>query len=291
MPQDATILLTPVGLVAMVMDTAIGFAIFWLGQFLYQKLFRRMALNEELFVRDNPAVAIALVGYYLGLVTALTGVLAKPATSFLERLNTLAGYGVIVIVLMLMGAWVGDRLILRHFDAAREIQQEQNIGAAAVEAGFHIANGLILSAALGGQDGIWWVGILGWAIGIAVLICVSFAYPTVAAYNVFGEICKRNNPAAGVALAGLLIATGNIAAVAFSPKFRTLPVGLLQYGLFLMVGLVALAIVRWIADWVLVPGVKISDEIVNQSIPNVGAGLIEAFSYIAGSFLIASRIC
>ncbi len=285
MPQDATVLFTQVS--RMAMDIALGFAIFWLGQFLYQKLFRRMALNEELFVRDNPAVAIALVGYYLGLVTALSGVLAKPATSILERLNTLAGYGVIVIVLMLVGAWVGDRLILRHCDAAREIQQEQNIGAAAVEAGLHVANGLILSAALAGQGGTWWIGILCWAIGLAVLVGVSFAYPTVAAYNVFGEIRKRNNPAAGVALAGLLIATGNIVAAAFSPEFQNWPDSLREYGLLLIVGLVALTIIRWIADLVLVPGVKISDEIVNQTIPNVGAGLIEAFSYIAGSFLIA----
>jgi uncharacterized membrane protein YjfL (UPF0719 family) len=285
MPQDAAGLFNQIGFMAM--DIALGFAIFWLGQFLYQKLFRRMALNEELFVRDNPAVAIALVGYYLGLVTALSGVLAKPATSVLAQLNTLAGYGVIAIVLMLVGAWVGDRLILRHFDAAREIQQEQNIGAAAVEAGLHVANGLILSAALAGQGGTWWVGILCWAMGMAVLVGVSFAYPAVAAYNVFGEIRKRHNPAAGVALAGLLIATGNIVAVAFSPEFQTWSVSLQEYGLLLVMGLVALAIVRWVADLILVPGVKISDEIVNQTIPNVGAGLIEAFSYIAGSLLIA----
>jgi uncharacterized membrane protein YjfL (UPF0719 family) len=288
MPQDAAGLFNQIGFMAM--DIALGFAIFWLGQLLYQKLFRRMALNEELFVRDNPAVAIALVGYYLGLVTALSGILAKPAASFLERLNTLAGYGAIAIVLMLVGAWVGDCFILRHCDTAREIQQEKNIGAAAVEAGLHVANGLILSAALAGQSGTWWVGILCWAMGIAVLVGVSFAYPAVAAYNVFGEIRKRNNPAAGVALAGLLIATGNIVAVAFSPEFQTWSVSLREYGLLLVMGLVALAIIRWVADLILVPGVKISDEIVNQTIPNVGAGLIEAFSYIAGSLLIAWSI-
>jgi uncharacterized membrane protein YjfL (UPF0719 family) len=288
MPQNLAILFTQVG--PMAMDIAMGFAIFWLGQFLYQKLFRPMALNEELFVRDNPAVAIALVGYYMGLVTALSGVLAKPATSVLERLNTLVGYGAIAILLMLVGAWVSDRLILRHFDSAREIQQEQNIGAAAVEAGLHVANGLILSAALAGQSGNWWVGILCWAMGIAVLVGVSFAYSAVAAYNVFREIRKRNNPAAGVALAGLLIATGNVVAVAFSPEFQTWPVSLWEYSLLLVMGLIALAMIRWVADLILVPGVKISDEIVNQTIPNIGAGLIEAFSYIAGSLLIAWSI-
>jgi hypothetical protein len=44
--------------------------------------------------------------------------------------------------------------------------------------------------------------------------------------------------------------------------------------------------IPWLADLILVPGVKISDEIVNQEIPNVGAGLIEAFAYIAASFVI-----
>jgi uncharacterized membrane protein YjfL (UPF0719 family) len=105
--------------------------------------------------------------------------------------------------------------------------------------------------------------------------------------NGFGEIRKRNNPAADVALAGLLIAAGNIVAVAFSPEFQNWPVSLRKCGFLLIVGLAALAIVRWVADFVLVPGVKISDEIVNQTIHNVGAGLIEAFSSITGSFLIA----
>ncbi len=54
-------------------ELVVGFAVFWVGQFAYQKLFRRLELNLELFVRDNVAVAIALVGYYLGIVTALSG--------------------------------------------------------------------------------------------------------------------------------------------------------------------------------------------------------------------------
>jgi uncharacterized membrane protein YjfL (UPF0719 family) len=116
---------------------------------------------------------------------------------------------------------------------------------------------------------------------------VSVVYPRVAKYDVFGEIQKRNNPAAGVALAGLLIATGNIVRVAFTPEFQNWLVSFTQYGLILVFCLVSLIVIRWVADLILVPGVKISDEIVHQEIPNLGAGLIEAFAYIAGSFLIA----
>ncbi|MBD2021378.1 DUF350 domain-containing protein, partial [Leptolyngbya sp. FACHB-36] len=201
-------------------ELVIGFGVFWLGQFAYQKLFRRLDLNLELFVKDNFAVAIALVGYYLGIVTALAGVLDKEAGTWQTRLLFLVSYGASVILLMLAGAWVGDRFILRRCNCVREVQEQHNIGAAAVEAGIHVANGLILSAALAGESGGWLVGLVCWLLGMAVLVVVSFVYPRIATYNVFGEIRDRKNPAAGVALAGLLIATGNVVRTAFEPEFE-----------------------------------------------------------------------
>ena len=271
-----------------VLELAVGFGLFWLGQLAYQKLFRRrMELNIELFVKDNPAVAIALVGYYFGIVIALGGVLGQGAASWQDKVLSLITYGATVILFMLAGAWVGDRLILRCFQCDREIIQDRNVGAAAVEAGNHIADGLILNAALAGESGGWLVGLVCWLIGLAVLVLVSLVYPRIAKYDVFGEIQKRNNPAAGVALAGLLIATGNIIRVSFAAEFQNWLVSFTQYGLVLLFSLVSLIAIRWLADLILVPGVKISDEIVHQEVPNLGAGLIEAFAYIAASFLIA----
>lgn len=271
-----------------VLELAVGFGLFWLGQFAYQKLFRRrMELNLELFVRDNPAVAIALVGYYFGIVIALGGVLGQSAANVQDKLLDLATYGATVILFMLAGAWVGDRLILRCFHCEREIIQNRNVGAATVEAGNHIADGLILNAALAGESGSWLVGLLCWLIGLGVLVLVSVVYPRVTKYDVFGEIQKRQNLAAGVALAGLLIATGNIVRVAFAAEYQNWLVSFTQYGLVLLFCLGSLVAIRWLADLILVPGVKISDEIVHQEVPNFGAGLIEAFAYIAASFLIA----
>ena len=274
--------------ILIILQIAIGFLLFWLGQLAYRKLFRRrMELNLELFVKDNSAVAIALVGYYFGIVIALGGVLDKTLSILPEKLLNLASYGCLVILLMLAGAWVGDRLILKHFDCDREIIQERNIGAAFVEAGNHIANGLILNASLGGEGGNLLVGFACWVIGLGVLVLASAVYPRFAKYNVFREIEKRNNPAAGIACAGLLVATGNIVRIAFAPEFQDWVSSFRVYGLNLLFCLALLVAIRWLADLILVPGVKISDEIVNQAVPNLGAGLIEAFAYIAASFLIA----
>ena len=43
-------------------------------------------------------------------------------------------------------------------------------------------------------------------------------------------------------------------------------------------------------DWLLVPGVTLEQELVRQAKPNVGAGLLEAFSYVAASFLIGAAL-
>jgi uncharacterized membrane protein YjfL (UPF0719 family) len=269
-----------------ILEIIVGFFWFWLGQLTYRKFFRHLNLNLELFVKDNPATAIALVGYYLGIVIALGGVLGQTNNTLLGQLLNSITYGVAVIILMLVGASIGDRFILRHCDAAREIKEERNTGAALVEAGNHIANGLILSAALAGETGSFEIGLICWLIGLGIVVLVSFVYPRVVAYNVFYEIKERNNPAAGVALAGLLIATGNIIRVALSPEFQGW-LSWLQYGLNLLFCLALLLAIRWFADLILVPGVKISDEIIHQEIPNLGAGLIEAFAYLAASLLIA----
>ena len=75
--------------------------------------------------------------------------------------------------------------------------------------------------------------------------------------------------------------------VAFAADFQNWLVSFTEYGLTLLFCLGSLVAIRALADFVLVPGVKISDEIVHQEVPNLGASLIEAFAYIAASFLIA----
>ena len=52
-----------------------------------------------------------------------------------------------------------------------------------------------------------------------------------------------------------------------------------------MVGLLLLPLVRLFADKVLLPGARLTDELV-QDVPNVGAGAIEATTYLAASILI-----
>lgn len=276
---------TPIGVYARVaVQVLSGLLFFWLAQRLYQLVFRRIHLNEELFVRDNVAAAVALAGFYLGVLLALSGVVSDMQASALPDLFS---RGVAVIVFMLLGAFISERLILRRCDCFQEICNHRNLGAGFVEGGVHVANGLLLSSALAGDSGSWPTAVICWIAGMLVLATAARVYPVIARFDVYREIQTRNNAAAGLALAGFLVGSGNILRVSFAGDFSDWRESLPQYALTLAVCFLLMGIVRWLADLILVPGVTLSHEIAEQSIPNIGAGLIEAFCYIAASFLIA----
>ena len=61
---------------------------------------------------------------------------------------------------------------------------------------------------------------------------------------------------------------------------------IINYLAFALVGLILLPIIRTLTDRILLPSVKLSDEIAAQEKPNVGAAYIEAFSYLAAAFIV-----
>ena len=48
-----------------------------------------------------------------------------------------------------------------------------------------------------------------------------------------------------------------------------------------------LPLIRIAADKLILVGQNLDDELVNQTKPNLGAGLIEAFAYVGGAILIS----
>ena len=57
-------------------------------------------------------------------------------------------------------------------------------------------------------------------------------------------------------------------------------------GILLLIALIALPVTRLITDKVILPGYDLKVELVEQSKPNIGAGLIEAMAYISSALLI-----
>ena len=255
-----------------------------IGKLVYDGLHRRFVLRTELVEKDNLAVALAVAGYYLGLVIVLGGVVSGPASfNMFDDVIGLVIFGVLGIVLLNLSAWINDKVVFSKFDNEKEIVEDRNAGMGAVEGGNYIAVGLITAGAMSGEGGLL-PGLVFWVLGLVALIVAGLLYDKITSYDLHEQI-EKDNVAVGVAFAGVLVGVGNIIRLAGDGDFVSWNESLTEFGYYTLVGLILLPLIRIFADKVLLPGASLSDELV-QDRPNLGAGFIEAVSYLAASMLI-----
>ncbi len=265
----------------------IAFFIFFLiGKVINDLLHREYKLNFELVEKDNAALALAVVGYYFGLVLAIGGTIAGPSAGLVEDLYDLVIYGILSIILLNISWFLCDKLILYKFRVSEELIRDHNQGTGVVSAGISVASGFIIYGAVSGEGGGIWTVLVFWALGQVLLILAGLVYELITPYNVHEEI-EKDNVAAGVSFAGALVSIGVIIGLAGEGDFTAWSIDLPVYIGFAVLGLILLPIIRLLTDKVLLPTVKLSDEIAAQKKPNVGAAYIEAFSYIAAAFIIS----
>ena len=263
---------------------AVVLALLVIGKWVYDGLHRRFVLRIELVEKDNLAVALAVAGYYLGLAIVLGGVVSGPASfSVLDDVIGLVTFGLLAIVLLNLSAWINDKVVFSRFDNEKEIVEDRNAGMGAVEGGNYIAVGLITAGAMSGEGGLL-PGLVFWVSGLVALIVAGLLYDKITSYDLHDQI-EKDNVAVGVAFAGVLIGFGNIIRLAGEGDFVSWNESLTEFGYYMIVGLILLPVVRLFADKVLLPGASLSDELVKER-PNLGAGVIEAVTYLAASMLI-----
>ncbi len=255
-----------------------------IGKWVYTALHRGFVLRTELLEKDNLAMALTVAGYYLGLAIVLGAVVSGPGSGmFTEDVINVAIFGLIAIVLLNLSGWINDKIIFSGFDNQKEIVQDRNTGMGAIEGGNHVAVGLITAGALSGEGGLL-SGAVFWILGQVGLIVAALLYNKMTSFDLHDQI-ERDNTAVGVAFAGVLVGFGNIIRLAGEGDFISWTQSLSEFGYYAVVGLLLLPVVRIFADRVLLPGARLTDELVQET-PNVGAGAIEATTYLAASILI-----
>ena len=269
---------------------AASFILFWIGKLAYDLTTPSYQVKEELVEKDNAALALALVGYYFGLVLAIGGVMSGDSRGLEEDLIDIAIYGPLTIVLLNVSRILNDRLILRKFKVRDELIRDQNKGTAVVVLGTYVATGLVINGAVSGiavldTTSTIISAVIFWALSQIGFVIASLIYDAITSYDVHDQI-EKDNVAAGIAFGGALIALGNILRHAASGDLIAWTLSLQDFAIELALGLVLLPSVRFLSDKVLLPGRNLTDEIVNQEHPNIGAAYIEAFSYIGASLLI-----
>ena len=260
-----------------------AFVLLVLAKWAYTGLYRRVCLREELFDKGNVALAVSTAGYLFGITIALGGVLAGPSAGWQADLQGIGLYGVMTSAMMLVASWLCEKVLLPSFNNTKEVVEDQNLGTGFVEAGVHIANGLILLAIQQGS-GPWWVGVAFWALAQAALLIVGLLYERATPHSIHDEL-ERDNAAVGLAFAGVLVGMGNIISLAVAGDFTGWRDGLITFGADVAFGLVILMIIKRLTDLVLAPGVSLAAQQTHEK-PRIGAGLLEAFGYVGGSMLV-----
>jgi uncharacterized membrane protein YjfL (UPF0719 family) len=265
----------------------LGFALFYIGKIVFQLVNKGIDVNHELVEKDNLAFALTNVGYYIGLLLAIGAAMSNEhfGTHIWHNLLDVAIMGGLAIILLNISAIINDKLILREFSARKEIIEDQNSGTGIIEAANYIATGLILNGVLKENSDAYYEVVILFLIAQIAMILVSLVYNAITPYDVHEHI-EKDNVAVGIGFAGAMIAIANLIAYGVSLESNTwIEVGeilVLETG----IGLLVLPVVRFVTDKILLPGQNLTDEIVNQEKPNIGAAIIEAFAYIGGSALI-----
>ncbi len=284
---------------------AMAFFIFWIGKLVYQLSHRTIDIQNELVIKDNLAFSVAHTGYFVGVLISIAGLIIGDSNGLVADLFDMLVYGLLSIILLNISMVINDKVILRRFSVEKEICVDRNEGAGLIEGASAVASGLVIYGAVSG-DGtapLWsifdgsmgdfahgpFVGIATtvayWLLGLVLMIFTAWFYNKIVPYDAIDEI-EKDNVAAGFGFSGALIAIAILVSNALSNEFVAWEYTFIDVAFEVGIGVVLLPIARILTDKILLPGQKLTDEIVNQDKANIGAGLIEAFSYIGGAALI-----
>ncbi len=236
-------------------------------------------LDEQLTSLDNKAVALSTSGFLFGLGLVLWGVVTPapgeaPITGFWSLIGDLIAtffWGLIGIGLLEIANFLNNRYLLPHFNNRKEIIEDRNLGTGVVEGCTFIASGIIIKTVLSGSGSGFIFDLIGtffwFAVGQAAFIVFGLLYQKLSAFDLHAEI-EQDNSAAGVAFGLNLLAVGLLIAD-YIAAYDSLP-GLVVW---IPISFFMLITGRYIADKMLLPGVRLDDEISRDH--NWGAALIE----------------
>ena len=243
-------------------------------------------LNEELVGVDNKAVAVSFAGYILALTIIMSGILSGESTVtpsenvnrdiFFDLLNTCI-WSMLGIILLQIGRIINDKILLNKFCNSKELTIDRNVGTGAVEFGTFVGTGLIIRAALTGEEEVrLLISIVStlfyFFAGQIAFIIFGKLYQYISRYNLHDEI-EKDNISAGVSFGLSLIAIA-ILLSGYVSKYESL-IGL---SMWFVISVTVLLACRYIVDKTILPGHLLDEEISQDQ--NWGAALVEGASAI-----------
>ncbi|MDT8446111.1 MAG: DUF350 domain-containing protein [bacterium] len=235
-------------------------------------------LEEQLVRHDNKAVTLNFVGYLAGVALIVEGVLESPSPSLAWGLISVAIWGLVGIMLLLVAGRLNDRFILRGINAHQAMLKEGNLAVAVVEGASYLGSAALIRAIVMGES-LGWAMDLGLTLFYFVLGQLAFwlyalLYQKLTSYDDLAEIAA-GNAAAGLTLGANLAAMGFLMAMPLKQSY-SLP----WFVAWFVLGNATLAAFRWAMDRLVISSEKLDQEIYRDK--NWGVAILEgAFSVSA----------
>lgn len=238
------------------------------------------AIHEE----SNLAVGLRRAGLYLGIALGLIGAISGPSAGFLVDLLALLVDGGTLTILVLLAAWVNNRLVLPGIDNS-EALHAGNIAVGAVELAMFVATGLIAMGAFSGLGGGTISAVAFFVLGQVALIVLVRIYEIVTPFDAIGQI-RDGNTAAGVMVGGMMVALGIVLSASAGGDFTGWTTDLTAFAISAAVGVIGLLVLLWPIDWIFLPSTTFRIEIERDR--NVAATAIAASVQIAIALVVTA---
>jgi uncharacterized membrane protein YjfL (UPF0719 family) len=255
----------------------------WVLQWIFGYSLRVMLTDH-----DNPAIGLAVAGYLFGVIWTISVLLGAPGRGLWWDILDVLLYGALGIVLLTAVALVSCRLFLGLH--VHEQLEARNIAAAVVVAGVYVATSLTYSGALSGEGGGFLILLLFFILGQLALLGMTYVFRWLTSYDDVQEIAS-GNMAAGLSLAGLLVAMGVVVGHAASGDFTSLGDSLLSFLLSLLVFVVFYPVRQLVVQGLILGGrlrwraILLDHEIAHDK--NVAAGFLEATAYLSTALFLS----
>jgi uncharacterized membrane protein YjfL (UPF0719 family) len=255
--------------------------------------------DDELTAKDNPAFGVSLIGYYLGVLIVFLGAiyqdpsLGEGEEVVLDAFMVDLGFDILwalgAVLLLNVARVVLDRVILSGFSVKDEIVRDRNVGMGAVQFGAYVSSALVVAGAISGEGGetagasfASTAAFLG--LGLSCLIGFAFVYQRLAGYDLLAEL-EADNPAAGIAYGGNLVALGIVLMRGSAGTFVSWADHLERFTFYAAMGLFLLVVARRVIDGAFLTGRTLKEEIAEDR--NVNAGYLEGGLLIGLAAVVA----
>lgn len=243
--------------------------------------------DKAMLLESNLAVGLRKSGTCLGLFLALAGVLSGRSPSILSDLLNFFKATIMVMIFLFITFEINKWIILRKINNDDAVAKG-NVAVGAVEFSTFVGTGLIMNGAFTGEGGGLWAAGVFFILGQIALVIAFYLDAAIAGRNIQEEIELKGNIAEGVDVAGVLIAISIILRASIIGPFTGWIPGLEGFGMYLVLGLLALFIFKYLARKIFMPKVSYADEMDKQH--NEAVAILAACIEISVAVFIANTM-